>query len=130
MAEWIKWGRQYDKRPVIGNTTKYATQWHAWWTGLQPAWRGIAWPLTRMSVPNKMWDKVRKGGKNGFLMILLSLGWWISAAENDIDKREVASAIEDVEWVMGELTKEPRRQKWGVQDDEQLAEGCTTKRCE
>ena len=81
---------------------KYTTQWHTWWITLQLAWRGAVWPLKRTPGQTEGWDDIAKGGKNGFLIILLSLSWWVLKAEGDVEKREGESVIEETlgEWPM------------------------------
>jgi len=107
----MKQGRQYDKQLAIGNVATYATQWCVWWVTLQPAWRGTLWPLLRTPELNKTWDKVQKGGRNGVLVVILSLGWWVSVVESDVDRHEATSAVEYVMWVLQELMKYPQGYK-------------------
>ncbi|KAA1478921.1 hypothetical protein DENSPDRAFT_749013, partial [Dentipellis sp. KUC8613] len=74
---WLKSGRDFDKPPIINDLSKYADGWRAWWIGLQPAWRGNTWPLQRLGKPAKgLWASLTKGGRNGFVLVVLALGWW------------------------------------------------------
>ncbi|KAI0037565.1 hypothetical protein FA95DRAFT_1471975, partial [Auriscalpium vulgare] len=51
--------------------------WRAWWTGLQPKWRGEDWPLKReLRMPLEEWPTCMKGGHSGFEVILIALSWW------------------------------------------------------
>lgn len=52
------------------------------------------------------WSQICKGGANGFFMIVLTLGWWIIAADQNTEQRNDANlhlAMEDVEWVLDRM---------------------------
>ncbi|KAI0054483.1 hypothetical protein BV25DRAFT_1789869, partial [Artomyces pyxidatus] len=76
MSHWIKRKRDYTKPPEIENVCDYADTFRTWWSGLQPSWRGTEWPLTRSIVAGETWEGVRKGGANGFVIVLILLAWW------------------------------------------------------
>ncbi|TDL15290.1 hypothetical protein BD410DRAFT_699483, partial [Rickenella mellea] len=77
-AVWLKNYRQYDKDPQIKSVEKFAQKWRVWWTQLQPRARipstDPAWPLLRVNGLD--WSLTRRGGNNGFLVIILTLAWW------------------------------------------------------
>ncbi|KAI0039149.1 hypothetical protein FA95DRAFT_1456158, partial [Auriscalpium vulgare] len=75
---WFKDGRHYDKWPAIKNAAKFGRAWREWWTKMNPAWRVGArdWPLGRVVVAEETWPELRKGGRNGFVLVLLTLVWW------------------------------------------------------
>ncbi|KAI0044426.1 hypothetical protein FA95DRAFT_1468255, partial [Auriscalpium vulgare] len=82
--EWFKSGRKLEKPPHISNVKTFAIRWRAWWTSMQPTWRlpdeRDGWPLLRAEHPDESWSGIRKAGKNGFVVILITLMWWTSAA--------------------------------------------------
>lgn len=76
-----------------------------------PPWRadGVPkrWPLLRNAPPNETWDEVRKGERNGVLLLLLTLSWWKAASDLGSEERdEYESALEDVAWLMPLLARE------------------------
>ncbi|KAI0039253.1 hypothetical protein FA95DRAFT_1479393, partial [Auriscalpium vulgare] len=66
--------------PAIGNMQKFARQWRCWWQAMQPAWRvsggNQTWPLPREEHNDEQWTALRRGGKNGFVLVMLCLLWW------------------------------------------------------
>ncbi|KAI0039759.1 hypothetical protein FA95DRAFT_1458304, partial [Auriscalpium vulgare] len=100
--DWLKSGRKIEKPPYVTNVNKFGVRWRSWWTVMQPTWRkpdeGGDWPLVRAEHPDEAWSNLRKAGKNGLVLVLHSLVWWTTAAKTDSQKREVLSALEDVEW--------------------------------
>ncbi len=81
--------------------------WWAWWASLQPEWR------TKDSFGRPVvggegtWDNLRYPGKNGMLMVLLSLWWWRGIATATIDDWTVA--VHDVCWVLEKMAAAPPR---------------------
>ncbi|KAI0042912.1 hypothetical protein FA95DRAFT_1455891, partial [Auriscalpium vulgare] len=76
---WMKAGRKLARPPDITNVPKYGTQWRSWWVSMQPQWRRTGadpWPLVREQHPEEEWLGIRKGGKNGFALLLLTIIWW------------------------------------------------------
>lgn len=49
------------------------------------------------------WDECRKGGKNGFYVIVLSLSWWAQAASTSESRANVSKATEDALWVLDRM---------------------------
>ncbi|KAI0039071.1 hypothetical protein FA95DRAFT_1458674, partial [Auriscalpium vulgare] len=100
IAYWTNRGRHFDKPAVIEDVAEFADSWRSWWTHLQPEWRAGDWPLRRTGArEDEDWMELRKGGRNGFEMILVSMSWWFSAAEPGTERNEWESALEDVNWV-------------------------------
>lgn len=102
----MKNGRKYAAPPALGDLEKFAEKWRGWWASMQPAWRklgDLSWPLVRRSHEDEEWPELMRGGKNGFVVVLISLAWWKAAAKTDSQVLKAASAIEDVEWVLREM---------------------------
>ncbi|KAA1479651.1 hypothetical protein DENSPDRAFT_741615, partial [Dentipellis sp. KUC8613] len=78
LGQWMKEGRNYGKRPTLGNLSMFADAFRRWWTTSQPKWRGTsenAWPLRRDG-GDETWQDLAKGGPNGLFMFLIPLVWW------------------------------------------------------
>ena len=75
---WMK-NRRLWKDVEIVDKEGFGLQWWEWWTSLQPGSR------TRNDEPavEMDWSKLQKAGKNGFLLIMLSLVWWGKASNTD-----------------------------------------------
>ncbi|KAI0326027.1 hypothetical protein GY45DRAFT_1259762 [Cubamyces sp. BRFM 1775] len=105
---WCRNSRDYEKLPKIKSAKQYGTVWRQWWEALQPTSRGEkTWPLPRIQPPNASeWDLVRRGGCNGFFLVIMGLAWWLLAALNGKEGAEDAlEAVEDVSWVCRTLLK-------------------------
>ncbi|KAI0056695.1 hypothetical protein BV25DRAFT_1813579, partial [Artomyces pyxidatus] len=100
MAFWLKRGRNYEKPPVIDDFSAYIDEFCAWWTELQPAWRGTEWPLARTTPTGEEWEKTKCGGANGFVIALIMLSWGAGGKLDEGEMRQMASMIEDVRWVL------------------------------
>jgi hypothetical protein len=44
-----------------------------------------------------------KGGLNGYLLVLLSLSWWLAVADTDSKRNICISTLDDVEWVLQQM---------------------------
>lgn len=85
----------------VTNTTKYKASWQAWWKGLQPKWRLLEDGTFLQEVPDtgEEWEVLRRGGPNGFFIILFALAWWAKAMKGE-DDTGLLNAVEDVTWVI------------------------------
>ncbi|KAJ6456356.1 hypothetical protein C8R47DRAFT_996291 [Mycena vitilis] len=100
-------GRAKDKPAEILHLGSFKTNWWAWWTALQPSWRG-AWRGQRRAgvvdtVPEGAdWGKLRCSGQNRVLSIVASLYWWVCAEkEKEVGpSAEWLEAVEDVTYAM------------------------------
>jgi hypothetical protein len=97
---WVKSGRRSIK-PNIANIVKYKASWQTWWQGLQPEWRLLEDGTFLQEVPDtgEEWETLRRGGPNGFFVIVLALGWW-AAAMDWKDDIGLLNALDDVTWVV------------------------------
>jgi hypothetical protein len=83
VQDWIKdgRGRNLAVRP-IANLARYQEDWWAWWTELQPPWRG-SWrgqTSEKSAVPaDADWGKLVVPGQNGLLSVVATLYWWAVA---------------------------------------------------
>jgi hypothetical protein len=68
-------------------------KWRAWWSKLCPEDASVA-PADRS------WASLRKSGKNGFLLVMVCLTWWGSAAGAGNEWREaVEEVIRALRWL-------------------------------
>ncbi|KAJ7060050.1 hypothetical protein C8F01DRAFT_1254165 [Mycena amicta] len=104
IAAWVKNCRV--AKPAycsIPNKAIYSKQWWAWWTGMQPAWRG----RTDDRKPGKgdadgqAWEGLYVSGVNGMVNVVVSLYWWGCKEKLGLGaSAEWIEAAEDVEWVL------------------------------
>ncbi|KAF7798118.1 hypothetical protein EIP86_009333 [Pleurotus ostreatoroseus] len=120
IGHWMQYlRRDLKKTPEIQDVESYALAWWAWWRGMQPEWR-VDVPLggTMRRDGTGGWEKLRRPGKNGVLLVLLSLWWW--KAHPSADENAWAVAVEDVKWVLEALLSRAtqKRVSDGEDDDE------------
>jgi hypothetical protein len=103
--DWMQRHRIWDKAPPIDKASEFGALWKGWWSVLQPNWRVMdSWPLSREGDVKESWHDLMKGGGNGFVLILLSLSWWMMR-EKDETRATVESSVafEDVEWALQQM---------------------------
>ncbi|KAI0716930.1 hypothetical protein C8Q76DRAFT_616890, partial [Earliella scabrosa] len=103
IGRWLRVDRRVlAKTPNMPNEAEYADMWWSWWGGLQPGWR-IRGPSGRPCTGGEgPWDELSVPGKNGMLIVLLSLLWWhgiMSETRGDWE-----AAVRDVVWVLQQMT--------------------------
>jgi hypothetical protein len=60
------------------------------------------------------WPQTSIGGPNGFLIIVLTLAWWIRGLQDDWKDAALSWAVDDVFWALSEMTSSLRvRQEGG-----------------
>jgi hypothetical protein len=108
VADWFQHGWKWNAMPDIGAgvVESYSQNWWLWWVGLQP-WRGSDWTSLARELPDGEidWSATRKGGSNGFYVVLLALGWWFIGAKHS-DGRGISDcehALDDVAWVLEQM---------------------------
>ncbi|KAI0762071.1 hypothetical protein BC629DRAFT_1294269 [Irpex lacteus] len=101
---WIGRGRPYEKIPPITDVKRYGVEWKAWWTALQPEWRGSSLGQVVPADEDIEWGSLRRGGCNAVFLVILSLGWWWSLLPADSrDREEVEELMRDVSWVLSAM---------------------------
>jgi hypothetical protein len=99
--------REYaqDRIPFISDVASYRESWMEWWTSCQPAWRqGVGWPLPREHEGTTNWVKVGVRGQSGFFLVVMSTAWWAYSIKTEEEWSQFDEAVEDVEWVIGQVT--------------------------
>ncbi|KAH9886768.1 hypothetical protein C8Q73DRAFT_657877 [Cubamyces lactineus] len=99
VSHWLRVLRRNLLRPPpIADEVEYCESWQRWWSGLQPSWRNQTEDQPLVPADRGEWGPLECPGKNGLLIILLSLLWWREAATDSTLDRWHA-AIADVRWV-------------------------------
>jgi hypothetical protein len=103
----LKRGRRYDSPPEVEDSGEFIDSWWKWWEGLQPAWRvakGSGLGLSQ-DAPDatESWKEIRKGGCNGFFMIVLALSWWLTQSGQNFANQTFLKAFDDVNWVLDQI---------------------------
>jgi hypothetical protein len=76
----MKVARPWKDMPVA-DVSEFRAKWVQWWSCLQPS--------SQLAGVN--WEPLRKPGKNGFLLVMMSLVWWGKATHADEEwKKSVA----------------------------------------
>lgn len=115
----VSWLRRKDTKleePPSFDVSVFANEMRKWWTSLMPKYRAppvgseaakAKWPLQRTVPDGESWAKVRKTGPEGLVLVLLALSWWRSATNaGQAGRREYASVLDDVTWVVTDLVKD------------------------
>lgn len=86
-----------------------ASQFKVFWKALQPDWRQTSsWPLPKDAEYTQLsdWSRLIKGGPNGFFLVLKTLSFWAKMAWTTDERKEFELAMEEVNWVAGEMLKQ------------------------
>ena len=116
IISWSHRKKQVLSDPPSFDIDTFANQMREWWTSLMPGWRlppagcdtaETKWPLRRAVPDDEPWLKVRKSGPGGIFLVLLGLSWWrLRSVHGQSSRREYASVVEDVAWVLKEVVKD------------------------
>jgi hypothetical protein len=83
IAAWMKKGRRW-KDMEIDDIETFSQQWWEWWSSLQPEQRIRNGQDSLTAARRDMdWSDLHKPGKNGFLLIMVSLVWWGNTSNMD-----------------------------------------------
>ena len=96
IANWMKNGRHWQDAHII-DVEEFARRWWAWWHLLQPKSRICDEGDPQLPTSKMDWSDLRKPGKNGFLLIIISLVWWGKRSDQD---EHWIKAISDVTAVL------------------------------
>lgn len=98
---WISRARKYTIVPDLEGVPRYAATLLSWWDSIQPAWRRGDGSRPQAIYVNRNpdkdedvddWAELKKGGPNGFFIILLAFSWWGRSDEKDIQEWNIATA--------------------------------------
>lgn len=57
-------------------------------------------------VKDAMWGMLRRGGRNGVILYVIALSWWLTQADDTSSKRQAEAVVEDLAWAVGETVVE------------------------
>ncbi|KAJ7093635.1 hypothetical protein C8R43DRAFT_908060 [Mycena crocata] len=105
---WVKDARRTTPWP-IANLGTFTKSWWAWWSALQPAWRGGCrgqGEAGKVVPAGADWGKLVVPGRNGLLTVVATVYWWgCKERENGSCSEEWHEAVGDVLWVLRSLTE-------------------------
>lgn len=111
--------RILSKFPIIEDVAAFKQQWWKWWTAIQPKWRADIFVNGRpVQRGDGDWLELRKPGKNGLFLALLTLFWWRRLESPP--SQDWLDAVLDVRWVMLRLQHNethPRKRASELSDD-------------
>lgn len=127
VSAWMKNHRKWTDVP-IKDLDGFRKAWWSWWSALQPEARMADADRRNneaMKVPSvdMDWEKLRKPGKNGLLLIMLALAWWGASSDDDRWKKAVADVsavircMGSVEGATIVTTKKPTRKRGRAKDE-------------
>ncbi|OSC99713.1 hypothetical protein PYCCODRAFT_1372698 [Trametes coccinea BRFM310] len=103
IGNWLRLDRRkLSRTPAINDEAAYAKQWQCWWRKLQPDWREYDDLGHPVFGGEGSWGSLHQPGKNGILMVLLSLMWWKEIA-SPLTADEWQNAASDVLWVVWQM---------------------------
>lgn len=77
---------------------------------MQPPARVKAGVLRKVSTPRSKWETLRKSGANGIVIALVSLAWWVDAAEaGSEDEKDAFRMVDDITWVLHRILPSGKR---------------------
>ena len=102
--------RDYNKPPNIQERLEeFGVEMRQWLITIMPDWRGTQWPMLRIKpedVGDPTWDVLRRGGRNGVMLYVIALSWWLTQAQDASSKRQAEAVVEDLAWAVGETVVE------------------------
>ena len=102
--------RDYNKAPSIQDRLdNFGAEMRQWLITIMPDWRGSDWPMERTKpkdVEDTTWGVVRRGGRNGVMLYVIALSWWLTQANDASSKRQAEAVVEDLAWAVGETVLE------------------------
>lgn len=94
--------RNFKSTPSIDDIDDYASTWWKWWASIQPEWRTSGNLKFRRNPPGS-WSVLAHPGKNGMLIVIMSLVWWADALADANDDHSWKGAVNDVAWVLSQM---------------------------
>ena len=122
--DWMQRHRLWDKAPPMDKSSEFGALWKVWWALLQPEWRIVdSLPLLRKESVYEGWVNLMKGGGNGFVLVILSLSWWMMREKDETRAIvESSAAFEDVKWALQQMLHILRARREEGDKDGQVVE--------
>ncbi|THH18837.1 hypothetical protein EUX98_g8887 [Antrodiella citrinella] len=124
VQNWIKAHRNYEKPPDLSDCLpSFIAKFKLWYSGIQPGWRQTEednWPPAQVEETEEAcsdWSVLRRGGQNGFFMVIMAVSWWYSTAMLIADPDLLVQSfliIQDIQWVLSRMGVTGRDSTAGV----------------
>jgi hypothetical protein len=102
--------RDYNKPPSIRDRLEeFGIEMQQWLITIMPDWRGSQWPMMRTKpkdIEDATWGVLRRGGRNGIMLYVIALSWWLTQAHDASSRRQAEAVVEDLAWAVGETVVE------------------------
>jgi hypothetical protein len=99
--------RDYNKPPNIQDRLEeFGAEMRQWLIMIMPDWRGSQWPMVRTKPEDATWGVLRRGGRNGIMLYVIALSWWLTQAHDASSERQAEAVVEDLAWAVGETVIE------------------------
>lgn len=84
VQKWIKGHRKAAEMPDVSlDVNDFAQKWRTWWDSLNPERD----PASETSPDISEYAELRKAGRNGLFLLILTLVWWGAAAADQGEER-------------------------------------------
>lgn len=77
-----------------------------WLITIMPDWRGDQWPMLRTKPEDMTWEVLGQGGRNGVMLYIIALSWWLNQAQDTLLEQQAEAVVEDLAWAVGEAVVE------------------------
>jgi hypothetical protein len=57
-------------------------------------------------IKDTMWAVLRRGRRNGIMLYVIALSWWLTQAHDALSKQQAEAVVEDLAWAVGETVVE------------------------
>jgi hypothetical protein len=102
--------RDYSKPPILEDRLEeFGAEMRQWLVSIMPDWRGTRWPMARTKpkdIEDTTWGVLRRGGRNGVILYVIALSWWLNQADDASSMRQAEAVVEDLAWAVGETVIE------------------------
>ena len=99
--------RDHSKPPKIQDRLEdFGTEMQQWLITIMPDWRGDQWPMLRTKPEDMTWEVLGQGGRNGVMLYIIALSWWLNQAQDTLLEQQAEAVVEDLAWAVGEAVVE------------------------
>jgi hypothetical protein len=102
--------RDYDKPPDLqGRLEEFGAEMCQWLITTMPDWHGTQWPIVRTKpkdIEDTTWGVLKQGGRNGIMLYIIALSWWLNQAHDHLSKQQAKAVVENLAWAVEETVIE------------------------
>ncbi len=106
VSRWARSCGDISSPAHIEDVGKFGEEWRAWYRSLLPKSRvgRKSWPPLKKAPADALeWDDLQKGSKGGFVILLVSLSWWMAQAATKKDKDTLSAVLKEVLFCVRQL---------------------------